>query len=638
MIPFQIHRRIPLIRRPFYQRDALAAANATLAAANTALEARLQNADQEKEAFRAERDELARRVVKTVELKRAYVQLVDRIKAIAPLDEAMKAAVGGHFEFIGKVEVAILRHYGLKPDDFLVDVGCGSGRLARPLSSYLRGKYSGFDVVEELVEHARLTVNRPDWRFEAIDHIGIPEADGCVDMVCFFSVLTHLLHEHSYWYLEEAKRVLKPGGKIVVSFLEFAEQAHWTVFRDTLAGAKVAANSDPLNVFIERGAFEVWAGYLGLEIEEFRSGSDMIEPDGALGQAICVLRKAGDSPPELVEREMAATTARTSQNLWFNSMASTLARRLAPPERISQLQIFKGYEDKDLTIFRLFAKENLHPEDGFVIDFLGCRTRISLLYDDVQSLDGQLLGLPIPGDFHAEAVEWVGVLKTAMTAKHRYVAMEWGAGWGPWVIAGGKAAQHLGITDIRLYGVEADPSHFDAMRQHFSDNGFAPTDHVLEQAIVGVESGLAQWPDEPDVQNMWGARPIREGSAQDLDYLSGRVDQFIEVRVLSAKQLILKEAAWDMIHMDIQGWEGEVCRSCIDALTERAKWVVIGVHSRIQEAELLQLFRQAGWVLEHEKPTQFRFRPTQVNFEAMTTADGTQVWRNPRLTADPMSP
>jgi hypothetical protein len=135
---------------------------------------------------------------------------------------------------------------------------------------------------------------------------------------------------------------------------------------------------------------------------------------------------------------------------------------------------------------------------------------------------------------------------------------------------------------------------------------------------------------------MWGARPIREGSADDVDYLSGRVDQFVTVKVLESKQLVLKEATWDMIHMDVQGWEGEICRSCIDALSERARWVVIGVHSRIQESELLRIFHEAGWILEHEKPTQFRYRPSQVNFEAMVTADGTQVWRNPRRAADPM--
>ena len=312
----------------------------------------------------------------------------------------------------------------------------------------------------------------------------------------------------------------------------------------------------------------------------------------------------------------------------------------APPvsslsDRVDSLQIFRGYDDNDLKVFQVFAKKELHPEEGFVTDFLGSRTRVSILYDGVKPLEGSVLGFPIPGDFHSEAVEWIVVMKTALTAKGRYIAMEWGAGWAPWLIAGAKAAQHLGITDIRLYGIEADPSHFDAMRRHFLDNGFVPADHVLLQAAVGTEDGLAQWPDEPDARNQWGARPIRAGSDQDIDYLCERVDRFMEVQVLQARGLVLREATWDMVHIDIQGWEGEVCRSCIDALSERAKWVVIGVHSRIQDAELLQIFHGAGWILEHEKPTRFRYRPLQANFEAMVTADGTQVWRNPRLASDP---
>jgi hypothetical protein len=40
-------------------------------------------------------------------------------------------------------------------------------------------------------------------------------------------------------------------------------------------------------------------------------------------------------------------------------------------------------------------------------------------------------GPPIPQDFHAEGAEWIGLLKTVITATDRYVAIEWGAGWAP---------------------------------------------------------------------------------------------------------------------------------------------------------------------------------------------------------------
>ena len=224
------------------------------------------------------------------ELKSVNVDFVEAVKARLPHDEAMEHAIGAGFEAIGAVEAALVRHYGLPEDGYLVDVGCGSGRLAKPLAKVHRGRYLGIDLVPDLVAHARKVAARPDWRFEVIDHIDVPEADGEADMVCFFSVLTHLLHEQSYWYLEAARRVLKPGGRMVLSFLEFSDPGHLHIFFSTVAQAKARAR-EPLNVFIERSVFPVWAEHLGLEVVEIRNGGDLIVPEGALGQAICVLEK-----------------------------------------------------------------------------------------------------------------------------------------------------------------------------------------------------------------------------------------------------------------------------------------------------------------------------------------------------------
>src|SRR5262245_60568642 len=117
------------------------------------------------------------------EIKRGYLAHVEALKAELPHEEAMETAIGGHFELFGAIETALVRHYGLPADGYLIDVGCGSGRLARPISAYLQGRYLGVDLVPDLVEHARATVARPDWRFEVIDHIEIPEADGEADLV-----------------------------------------------------------------------------------------------------------------------------------------------------------------------------------------------------------------------------------------------------------------------------------------------------------------------------------------------------------------------------------------------------------------------------------------------------------------------
>lgn len=225
------------------------------------------------------------------DLKAVNVAFVAAIKTQMSHDQAMEAAIGGGFQQFGAIELAVLRHYGLPERGHLVDVGCGSGRLAQPLSAWLKGSYLGIDLVPDLVAHASRISARPDWRFEVIDHIGIPEANGSADMVCFFSVLTHLLHEQSFWYLEEARRVLKPGGRVVFSFLEFREPGHLQIFRDTVTSAK-RANLQPLNTFIERGAIEVWARELGLRVVDIRDGGDAVVTEGALGQSLCVLEKA----------------------------------------------------------------------------------------------------------------------------------------------------------------------------------------------------------------------------------------------------------------------------------------------------------------------------------------------------------
>ena len=227
-----------------------------------------------------------------LDLKAINLAYVAALKTKMPHDAAMELAIGGDFGPMGAIQAALLRHYGLPQDGYLVDVGCGSGRLARPMSQWLTGRYLGLDLVPDLVDHARAIAGRPDWRFEVIDHIGIPEADRRADMVCFFSVLTHLLQEQGYWYLEEARRVLKPGGVIVFSFLELRDPVHWRIFLDTLQTAKDRTVS-PINVFLDRETLGLWAKGLDLDLVEIRGGAETVVEEGPLGQAVCVLRKPG---------------------------------------------------------------------------------------------------------------------------------------------------------------------------------------------------------------------------------------------------------------------------------------------------------------------------------------------------------
>jgi SAM-dependent methyltransferase len=241
-----------------------------------------------------------------MENRKSYQSLVDTLKEKHEEKTAMSLSVGGSFDTIGLLERELLIQHGLQKDQFLIDIGCGSGRLAQALSGYLNGPYLGTDVVQDLLDYAQKASDRPDWHFQLTEGIHIPEKDACADMICFFSVFTHLLHEHSYAYLDEAKRVLKPGGTIVFSFLEFRHPGLWKIFEGMIS---VAGEEHPLCMFISRDAIEAWSIHLELEIVEIIDGEvphiplphavtfddgTTIDGTGKLGptgQPLCILKK-----------------------------------------------------------------------------------------------------------------------------------------------------------------------------------------------------------------------------------------------------------------------------------------------------------------------------------------------------------
>ncbi|WP_428489672.1 class I SAM-dependent methyltransferase [Rhodopila sp.] len=216
-----------------------------------------------------------------------YERHVTALTAAYPIDEAMSLAVGGHFGLIGAIELGILRHVGLRPGASVFDLGCGSGRLAVALSdSGIVSEYVGTDVVKALLDYAA-TKCRPGFRFLLNRELTIPIPSKSVDIACAFSVFTHLLHHESFIYLEEMRRVIRPSGRIVFSFLEFAEAGHWSIFEQTVRTQRGGENP-PLNQFIERNVIEVWAAHLGLKLETIIDGSTDTG-SGALGQATAVL-------------------------------------------------------------------------------------------------------------------------------------------------------------------------------------------------------------------------------------------------------------------------------------------------------------------------------------------------------------
>jgi FkbM family methyltransferase len=295
-------------------------------------------------------------------------------------------------------------------------------------------------------------------------------------------------------------------------------------------------------------------------------------------------------------------------------------------------------------IIKSFPCHQGPTEDGYVIDFLGTRTRAAYIRGLPAGWNEEY---PLPRNFHATALEWAGVLAGACDAALEMVAVELGAGWAPWLVAAERAAQMRGIKHVRLLGVEGSRHHWEYMFTHFADNGLDPAKHTLLHGIVGVADGVAEFPVLAEPSLDWGASAVaspvvvgdRASPARRL--LKGVVRPLVkaftgqkapagaveQVRSYSMATLLQPFQTVDVVHVDIQGHEYSVVSSARKTLLEKVKRLVIGTHGRGIEQQLFEELSTAGWRLEAEESCSYR----AIDGKPSLFLDGCQVWRNPRL-------
>jgi len=303
--------------------------------------------------------------------------------------------------------------------------------------------------------------------------------------------------------------------------------------------------------------------------------------------------------------------------------------RTQTPPAPADDQVYAGYAPRELALFEQFPPYDGPGSPGFVTNFLGVRVRTSFS-TPLQSFDGHVEGHPVPvGGVQGETAEFIGMLRSVLDARDRYALLECGAGYGPWMAIAAAAAARRGISDVRLYGIEGDAGHFRFMSEHLDDNGVSPENRHLIHGAVGASAGTARWPVVDNAADVYGGRPMDDGST---DYHGTPQSRLVEVQVHSINDLLQREPVWDLLHVDIQGGEGALCRAGVEAMNRCVRRVVIGTHSRALDGEVMSVFHAAGWTLENEKPTVMVWRDGAPTLETMARVDGVQVWRNPRLT------
>lgn len=282
-----------------------------------------------------------------------------------------------------------------------------------------------------------------------------------------------------------------------------------------------------------------------------------------------------------------------------------------------------------LNLCARFCGSSHSGSDGFYTDFLGAKTRVNYV-PGLTHLSGIVLQPPpAPQALEFELSEWEGTLRSVLEAKGKVVAIELGAGWGPWIVTSALAARAVGIDNFELAAVEASEGHYQFMIQHLKDNGIDPDTHFINQAAVGTVDGVAQFPRLPDARFDWGAQATYDERKSGIDIRGVHFDTYDEVRCISLSTLLRRYDRVDIIHCDIQGSEKEVVPSAIEELNKRCRRIVVGTHSRAAEAVLLETFLPYGWELEAETPCHFSAEKGRAN----TVEDGVQVWANPGISA-----
>jgi SAM-dependent methyltransferase len=209
----------------------------------------------------------------------SYERLVARYRRQYKGDHemAMIASIGclSREDFIrqGDGHVEVLVRNGLRDDMSVYDLGCGSGRTAMALQrSGWRGHYKGADIIGSLVRH--LQSKCPD--YEAVVHreLTIAASNASIDMVFHWSVFTHLYPEECYLYMKDSFRALKPGGKLVFSFLEIGDDSHYDLFRRRVEKFEKRGWSQTLDSFLHRDWIRRWALDIGFGDVAFTDGTD----------------------------------------------------------------------------------------------------------------------------------------------------------------------------------------------------------------------------------------------------------------------------------------------------------------------------------------------------------------------------
>ncbi|MFH1130669.1 MAG: class I SAM-dependent methyltransferase [Pseudomonadota bacterium] len=136
---------------------------------------------------------------------------------------------------------SVIEEFGVKQNETILDVGCGTGNLTQALLNKLgkEGRVMAVDFSSAMVAEAQRKISDPRVKWYVADVAELPLEDESVDRVICYSVWPHL--ENHQAVLQELRRVLRRDGTIHVWHLSSRK-----TINEVHASAGVAVNRDIL--------------------------------------------------------------------------------------------------------------------------------------------------------------------------------------------------------------------------------------------------------------------------------------------------------------------------------------------------------------------------------------------------------
>ena len=233
---------------------------------------------------------------------------------------------------------------------------------------------------------------------------------------------------------------------------------------------------------------------------------------------------------------------------------------------------------------------------------------------------------PPPPAASEEYFEWTDMLEAIDAAADRFTMVELGAGYGRWVVDAWNAMRRKGLADkpLHLVAVEAEPQHFRWLEEHFRNNDLDPAKHRLIEAAVAGQAGTVSF--FSGHSGAWYGQAIVSGKAMQKEQYPQA--EMIEVPALTLDQILDGIDHVDLLDMDVQGAELDVCSASMATLIAKVRRVHIGTHATAIDIGLRRLFRAAGWRNIHDYPYK---QASTTPYGVIQFGDGVQSWLNPRL-------